>query len=59
MSETKKPEDWLKQPAYEGYVVMDPDGWDRRNYEASWNEPITEMEFLRRLQASTCLIPRR
>lgn len=36
-----------------GVVVMDPDGWDRRNFEASWNEPISIEEFRRRVWHST------
>lgn len=32
---------------------MDPDGWDRQNFEASWSEPITIAEFKRRVWMST------
>lgn len=35
--------------------VMDPDGWDRRNFKASWAEPLTEKEFKRRAALSTCV----
>jgi hypothetical protein len=35
-----------------GYVVIDPDGWDRSDPNA-WNEPITWNEFLRRMIFST------
>lgn len=48
---------WIKEPEYEGIVVVDPDGWDRENLEASVAEPITEAEFRRRLVASTCVWP--
>lgn len=34
-------------------TVLDPDGWDRRDLERSWSEPITRDEFLARLAAST------
>lgn len=35
--------------------VIDPDGWDRTNYEYSWKEElITEDEYLRRCGRSTC-----
>lgn len=34
--------------------VMDPDGWDRKNFEASWNERITREEYERRVIYSTC-----
>lgn len=53
--EKKKPDDWLKMPQYEGLIIYDPDGWDRKNYEVSWNEEITEEEFNRRLMLSTCM----
>lgn len=50
--------EWLMQPDYDGVVVLDPDGWDRKNFAASWSERITEAEFNRRMVASTCQIPR-
>jgi len=34
-------------------TVLDPDGWDRTDFQRSWNEPITEAEFRRRLGEST------
>lgn len=58
MEPTRTPDEWLQQPPYKGIVVMDPDGWDRENYAASWGEPITEAEFNRRLCQSTCSWPR-
>jgi hypothetical protein len=47
----QKAEDWLKDPKYSHYVILDPDGWDRQldKWEASWNEEITEVEFNKRL----------
>lgn len=42
---------WEKESEY---VVLDPDGWDRKNYEYSWNqELITLDEFNKRLMQST------
>lgn len=37
-----------------GIEVLDPDGWDRRNFEESWQEAITLEEFMRRASKSTC-----
>lgn len=38
------------------FGIYDPDGWDRTNYEYSFNqELITKEEFLNRVQRSTCL----
>lgn len=58
----KKPEmrasvDWL--PEVKGkIVIVDPDGWDRRNFFYSFNvEQITLDEFVRRVQRSTCSFP--
>lgn len=50
--ETKKPSSlWITEYAYD---VTEPDGWDRENYEYSWNiEEITKTEFERRLTKST------
>lgn len=37
-----------------GQIVMDPDGWDRKNYDYSWHkEEITREEFMNRLSNST------
>lgn len=36
-----------------GWQIMDPDGWDRRNFDASWSERITEAEFVSRASMST------
>lgn len=46
-------DEWLAQPEYQGVIVMDPDGWDRSNYEESWSERIDQKEFERRLGRST------
>jgi hypothetical protein len=51
----KTPDEWLKDPKYSGITVVDPDGWDRINFEQSWAEPITEVEFTARVMMSSCL----
>jgi len=51
----KAPDEWLKEPQYQGITVLDPDGWDRTDFETSWREPIDEAEFRRRLFASTLM----
>lgn len=56
-STKRKPDEWLALPKYAGLKVLDPDGWDRKNYEQSWAEPITEGEFNRRICESTCMWP--
>jgi len=52
--ETKKTSaEWIKEV---GYEVLDPDGWDRANFDYSWNkEKITMAEFQRRLAMSTVM----
>lgn len=43
--------DWAAQL---GAIVMDPNGWDRRNFIYSWHEElITREEFDKRYNAST------
>jgi hypothetical protein len=40
-----------------GSIIYDPDGWDRSNYDYSFNEElITHDEYLKRLSVSTTLI---
>ena len=47
------------QKLYPEFMVMDPDGWDRRNYQYSWHEElITNEEFEKRVSYSTCCWPR-
>ena len=52
----RTPDEWLKHPDYAGTIVMDPDGWDRKNFTASWSEAITRIEFDRRLMNSTIML---
>lgn len=57
--ELRTSQDWQKDPEYEGLTIMDPDGWDRKNYEYSFNEElITRTEFERRSGTSTCMMSR-
>lgn len=54
--ELKPSKDWCTQF---GHVIMDADGWDRKNYDYSFNqELITSDEYYNRLQMSTILIQR-
>jgi hypothetical protein len=37
--------------------VLDPDGWDRKNYQYSWfEEKITKEEYDKRVMESTCMV---
>lgn len=48
-------EQWsIIHKALTGQIVVDPDGWDRENYEYSWHkEEISYDEFMKRLEKST------
>jgi len=49
----KTSKEWYSHIA-SGIRIIDPDGWDRPNYEYSFNqEKITKEEFKKRLYAST------
>ena len=37
-------------------IILDPDGWDRENFEKSWEELITKEEFDNRVAHSTCIM---
>lgn len=56
---TKTPDEWLAMPKNIGIVVLDPDGWDIRNFEEDWEKPISEKEFEGKLCASTCYFPKK
>jgi hypothetical protein len=51
--ELKTSQQWQEQ--YSHITVVDPDGWDRKNYQYSWfEEMITYDEYNYRLMRSTC-----
>jgi len=55
--ELKTSEEWQKQ--FPNTKVLDPDGWDRKNYQYSWfEEKITLTEYTTRLYKSSgqCLV---
>jgi len=46
--------EWSQQPKYSHICILDPDGWDRKNYQYSFcQELIDEKEFRKRLSLST------
>ena len=53
--ETKTSKEWYNLvPKEHKLVILDPDGWDRKNYEYSFNEElITKEEFKQRVSKST------
>ena len=57
MEEKKTSQQWYEMiPAKYKLIIYDPDGWDRINYDYSFNEElITKEEFKRRLSFSTVL----
>lgn len=46
------PEEWCK---IFSVTVIDPDGWDRNNFEESWNTRISRSEFLSKMMLSTVI----
>lgn len=63
VGEIKKTSDeWYKELYPTGeFVIYDPDGWDRQNYNYSYYEElITLKEFMNRVLYSTCVhIPKK
>ena len=51
----KTSEEWLSiyKDMGGGRVIVDPDGWDREDFDASWAEKITWQEFMLRFARST------
>jgi hypothetical protein len=52
----KSSKEWKQEPQHKDVTILDPDGWDRTNLEASMEEKITEDEFINRLNRSTCML---
>ncbi len=47
---------WAASPKYKNTTILDPDGWDRSNFQYSFHqEEITEKEFQTRLNRSTII----
>ncbi len=56
MSDLRSSAEWEKRYIDEtGCKIWDPDGWDRLNYDESWNELISYSEFRRRAMRSTLM----
>jgi chromosome segregation ATPase len=58
MTNLKKSQYWLEEKIKEtpGFVLLDPDGWNRLDFNFSWEEEITKEEFENRLLHSTSII---
>lgn len=53
-TEFKTSDEWQKTNP--NIIVLDPDGWDRANYQFSWfEEKISLEEYERRILYSTCI----
>lgn len=58
--ELKTSKEWKEWKEFDYISIMDPDGWDRKNYDHSFNvEKITLEEFNKRLSMSTCMFKRK
>lgn len=49
--------EYWQHEVQDDFTVLDPDGWDRKNFDESWSEPITFQEFLNRCWYSTLVGP--
>jgi hypothetical protein len=51
----KTSKEWYELvPKEHELIILDPDGWDRKNYDYSYNEElITKEEFKKRVSSST------
>jgi len=41
----KTPDEWLETKYFKGYIIYDPDGWDRKNFDEDWAKPISKKEM--------------
>jgi hypothetical protein len=54
LKEKKTSKEWQREIPYP--KVLDPDGWDRSNFQYSWREElITKEEYFNRVSYSTCI----
>lgn len=53
-TELKTSKEWNEIDKYKKWTILDPDGWDRDNYQYSFHEElIAEEEFNKRIIKST------
>lgn len=50
MTDLRTPAEWEKEL---DVIVVDPDGWDRTNFEEDWAKPISREEFNQKLGRSS------
>lgn len=48
--EKRTPDEWQN---ILGITVLDPDGWDRKNFAVDWAKPLTQAEFQAKADMST------
>lgn len=54
-SNRKTSAEWLEHEDFAHIAILDPDGWNRSNYNYSFNEElISSDEFMQRCIRSTC-----
>jgi len=57
MTKFKTSEKWANILLKDGEMILDPDGWDRENFQYSFfEEMINEEEFRRRMMFSTVVL---
>jgi len=57
MTKFKTSEKWANILLQDGEMILDPDGWDRENFQYSFfEEMINEEEFRRRMLFSTVVL---
>lgn len=56
VEDLRSAEEWLASEYFEGVTILDPDGWDRKNFDKSWPERINRDEMERRMCMSTVQI---
>jgi hypothetical protein len=59
MTKKMTSKEWQNSAEYKGCIIMDPDGWNRKDLNFSFfEEEITREEFAKRLGKSTVMYPK-
>lgn len=48
------PDEWLETDEFKGITVLDPDGWDRKNFKEDWARKIKHCTMWEKVMLSTC-----
>ncbi len=57
-TDLRSADEWLTDSEFDWVAIIEPDGWDQRDFHTSWCERISRSEFETRMLRSTIISKR-